>query len=287
MKAEHRHELKTNELADWLSNLPQWATENSKVIIGLSVLIIVLAGLYGWIYYNKNIVQVRRQQEYTALLTAVAEAKSRAVQAQSLGIDGSYLIAQVADELKNFAQKTSNKNMAALALLKQGEALRAELQYRTQTPDKELLTRRLDEAKDAYNLALQKSTDKTLTAAAKFGLGLCEEDIGNFDQARKIYEEIVANPDFSHTTTASQAHVRLITMSENQQDVVFLPTPVKPLAPAKTDANLADANLPGVVWSDANLPDVVWSDVNLPAGANVPIKISVLPPVEVNTPEQE
>ncbi len=28
MKSDHRHELKTNELAEWLSNLPQWAKKN-------------------------------------------------------------------------------------------------------------------------------------------------------------------------------------------------------------------------------------------------------------------
>ncbi len=28
MKAEHRHELKTNELADWIVHFPQWFKEN-------------------------------------------------------------------------------------------------------------------------------------------------------------------------------------------------------------------------------------------------------------------
>ena len=35
MKAEHRHELKTNELVEWLTNLPQWANENLTTIIGV------------------------------------------------------------------------------------------------------------------------------------------------------------------------------------------------------------------------------------------------------------
>ena len=41
MKSSHRHELKTNELAEWLSNLPQWAKENRITIIGALVLIVI------------------------------------------------------------------------------------------------------------------------------------------------------------------------------------------------------------------------------------------------------
>ncbi len=33
MKSEHRHELKTNELAEWIANFPTWAKENAKVLI--------------------------------------------------------------------------------------------------------------------------------------------------------------------------------------------------------------------------------------------------------------
>ena len=33
MKSDHRHELKTNELAEWLGNLPQWTKENLVTII--------------------------------------------------------------------------------------------------------------------------------------------------------------------------------------------------------------------------------------------------------------
>ena len=33
MKSDHRHELKTNELAEWLGNLPEWTKENFVTII--------------------------------------------------------------------------------------------------------------------------------------------------------------------------------------------------------------------------------------------------------------
>ncbi len=41
MKAEHRHELKTNELADWLGNLPQWSKDNIVSIIAVAIAIVL------------------------------------------------------------------------------------------------------------------------------------------------------------------------------------------------------------------------------------------------------
>jgi len=44
MKAEHRHELKTNELAEWIANLPQWARDNGRMVIYLSVVAVLVIG---------------------------------------------------------------------------------------------------------------------------------------------------------------------------------------------------------------------------------------------------
>ena len=40
MKSEHRHELKTNELAEWISNFPSWTKENAKVLIPTIVVLV-------------------------------------------------------------------------------------------------------------------------------------------------------------------------------------------------------------------------------------------------------
>ena len=55
MKSEHRHELKTNELAEWLGNFPQWAKENLRMIIYVTVVIVAVAGVYVWNNYQKNL----------------------------------------------------------------------------------------------------------------------------------------------------------------------------------------------------------------------------------------
>ena len=52
MDTEHRHELKTNELADWLANLPQWAKENTGTIAYVAIVIIIVAVVAYMKYYR-------------------------------------------------------------------------------------------------------------------------------------------------------------------------------------------------------------------------------------------
>ena len=68
MKAEHRHELKTNELADWLAHFPQWVKENLKSIIYVSIVAVLVAGSYIYHKYQKVIVQGQQQHEFTSII---------------------------------------------------------------------------------------------------------------------------------------------------------------------------------------------------------------------------
>jgi tetratricopeptide (TPR) repeat protein len=238
MKPKHRHELKTNELAEWLMNFPQWAKQNLTTIIYISVLIAVVAGLYIWKVYSRNIASVQKQLRFTALLSRLSQNKMEILRAREQGVDFSYVLLRPADNLETFAQNTKDDTIAALALIKRAEALRTELHYRQRAVDKQVLTRQMNLAKDSYNKALSRLTypgaraavNPSLTAIAKFGLGLCEEELGNFDHAIQIYRDIVANQDFKPTTAAVQAKLRLQTMADYRKTVVFTPPP-KPLTP--------------------------------------------------------
>jgi tetratricopeptide (TPR) repeat protein len=264
MKSEHRHELKTNELADWLENLPQWASKNSKTIMGLSAIIVVIVALYGWRVYDVNVLQAQRLMNYTTIISNVADAKGRAVAYQSMGSDGSYLISDNIKDLQNLVDKTGNRNMAALALIKEGEALRASEQYRSTESGKEQFAAQINSAKKAYEQAVSKSTNSEITAAAKFGLGLCEEELGKFEDAKKIYQEIAANPEFAYTTASVSVQIRLKTISDYQGDIVFKPRPQQ-AAPVPMIISPADANKP--------------------ADTNVPVTMTILPPAETNAPK--
>lgn len=249
MKSEHRHELKTNELAEWLVNLPQWTKENLTTILVILAVVVVGVTFLIWRSYNKNIVLVRENLEFSNLLNQLSAIESQIPGAQAEGRDLSFQLIPAADSLGSFAQNTSNSRMAALALIKQAEALRTELHYRPGLISEQDLTDRVNQAKTAYTEAIQKSSDSaTLRAAAEFGLGLCEEELGNFEEAKKIYQGIVAKDGFEGTVAKAAAKHRLETMADYRQKVVFKPAPTPAPAAATSQPTIqmqpVEVNLP-------------------------------------------
>ncbi|MHC4354838.1 MAG: tetratricopeptide repeat protein [Planctomycetota bacterium] len=264
MKSEHRHELKTNELAEWLGNLPQWTKENLVTIICVSAFIVVLAGVYLWRGYNRNVVRVRERNEFTTLLSRVSDAKRKIMQAQEEGRDVSFTLSlEAAKPLEAFAQSTKNNGMAALALIKRAQALRAELHYGT--VEGQYVIDQIGKAKDSYTQALERSAgDNSFAAAAEFGLGLCAEELGDFEKAQQAYRDIVANADYEGTVTIAQAQRRLRTMADYKDKIAFKPNP---------NPKPAGASQPVSTRMPANIVP--------PFNVNRPLDFSMFPP-EVN-----
>jgi hypothetical protein len=226
MKSEHRHQLKTNELAEWIMNFPQWAKENATMIIYVSVFVVLIAAAYFWKIYEKDIVAVQKELAFTGSTYQLLQSKTQILRAQTRGLDMGYTLIQTADRLQDIAKNTKDDEMAAMALIKEAEALRTELHYRFGRVSRQNLTDQINRAKQAYVEAVEKSSSAPLLKAmAKFGLGLCEEELGNFDHAREIYNGIVTNPDFKYAVVVPLAKQRLSTMSAYQQQVVFKAAP--------------------------------------------------------------
>jgi tetratricopeptide (TPR) repeat protein len=136
--------------------------------------------------------------------------------------------------------------MAALALIKRAEALRAELHYRLSSVSSQDLETVIGQAKTSYTQAIEKApTSPSLVAAAKFGLGLCEEELGEFEKAAQIYREVTENPDFQATVANAAAKRRLETMDDYKQKLAFKPAPIPttPLMPL-VEKLTTDINLP-------------------------------------------
>ncbi len=273
MKPDHRHELKTNELAEWLANLPQWAKENRTTIFIVVAVIIIVAAIYFWNYYTK-IVLVRQQLQFSGLISQASQSKLQVLQAHNEGRDLSFILLQPAENLRMFAQKVNNDQMAALAFIERAEAIRAELFYRIGQIDKDDLETQINQAEASYNEAIRLSPNKTLASTAKFGLGLCEEELGDFDNAQQIYREIVDNPDFDGTTAEAAAAHRLEIITDYRDDIIFIKSSeLKPTMATKSPVEIrpAEINLPGEV----NLP----GDVNL--GTEEATAVSVVPDVNL------
>jgi hypothetical protein len=233
MKAEHRHELKTNELAEWIAHLPQWARENGRMVIYISVVVVLVIGSGLWYWRKITSESVRQELDFTNFVARLSQSKMQILMNQQRGTDTSYSLIEAATALGTIADGAKEGDMAALALIKQAEALRANLHYRQQTVNQTDLQRTINEAKTVYNKAIEKAAgNPSLTAMARFGLGLCEEELGNFSGARQIYGDIVANDDFEGTTVVAEAKQRLETMADYEKKIVFkaMPRPKQPPA---------------------------------------------------------
>ncbi len=226
MKSEHRHELKTNELAEWLANLPQWTKQNLKTIIYISVVAVLVIGAYFWNKYQKKAIATQSRLNLTSLIAQSPQTKARIIQAQDSEIDISDTLLQEASRLAEIAAETKDEQMAALALIKQAELLRSNLHYRFGEVDEVDFSFQINRAKTSYTQAIEKASANTsLMAMAKVGLGLCEEELGNFDQAKQIYDEVASESKFDGTVAQAQAKRRIETMDLFKKEVVLKASP--------------------------------------------------------------
>ncbi len=229
MRAEHRHELKTNELAEWLGNLPIWAKQNLRMIIYVSAVVVIIALSYLYHRYQKTVVAKREQTAATGLMAQLPQQKAQIAQAQAQGVDVSYMLLQMADDLDNIAGNTKEDAVAAMTLIKEAEILRTELHFRLGTVSQQDLATQINRAKENYtkaiNTYLKRSPNRSLEALANLGLGLCEEELGNFEEARKLYDEVATGAAFEGTTAAAAAKQRLTSMDFFKQKLVLEPAP--------------------------------------------------------------
>jgi hypothetical protein len=233
MKSDHRHELKTNELADWIANFPEWAEKNRNSIIAAAAVILLAGFVYFWSFYHRDAVVARNETRLTGLIEQVSQQMNNVARAAMQNNDQAMALLPVAQDLQDFAQKSSNSNMAALALIQRGAALRAELHYRLTEAGKDDQVTQIGKAQASYQQALdRKPSSPALAAAANYGLGLCEEELGNFDKAGEIYREVAKKPEYAGTTAQAAAAYRLQVMNDYRTELVFQPAPPKPVLPA-------------------------------------------------------
>jgi len=291
MKSDHRHELKTNELADWLTHLPEWAKQNRTNIMAVAAILVVAVIVYFWSFYRREVVSVRNQERLTLLATQVPQRINEAMRAAAQNSDQSLALAALGDDLKDFADDLSNDNMAALALIKRGETIRAELHLRLAEANREEVAAQIAKAQASYQQALdRKPSSPALTAAAQFGLGLCEEELGNFDKAAEIYRAVAQKSDYAGTVAQAAAEYRLKIMDDFKTPVSFQSAPPQPevsMTPQATTPTIqiqpGDANAPTVIEVPNN-PNLEPAPTAPAQTAPAPTPVDPPTAVETNKP---
>jgi hypothetical protein len=268
MKAEHRHELKTNELAQWLADLPNWAKQNIRMLIYFAVVAAAVIGVWIYRFYQKDVVARNEQLRLSRLLVQLEQGRSQILQQQAQGIDLSYTLLQTANSLHDFARQTKKPDMAALAFIKYAQALRTELHYRLTPIDNEALSAQITKAKAGYEEAVKNAQNNpSLRAIATLGLGLCAEEIQKFDDAKQIYQQIVDDPALADTAAAGSARHRLDVMGDYEKMAVFKapPAPKPAEQPPVLVPEIEGSAAPG----QANAP-AAPAPANPPAAPNLP-----------------
>ena len=232
MDSKHRHELKTNELADWVAHIPVFLRRNWAQIVGAALIIIGLLVVPIFKRTRHN-AALTRQAETTQLIQKISQEKALAVRNQSTGIlEAQSQLLVVASSLESAAGKAGNPYSAALALIKRAEALRADLHYQAGSVERSTVQAQINQATKAYEQAIEKAAgNNMLTGMAKMGLGLCAEELGDLDKADRIYHEIMSNADFDGTIFPAQAQLRLEAMDDSKEKFVFVDAP-EPETPA-------------------------------------------------------
>ncbi len=254
MDSEHRHELKTNELAQWLSNFPSFLKENALRIVGI---LLIAAAVFSYFSYKSkktstvNLVEAQN----TVLMQQISRNKTEAVNLDPEAAPLENAFALSADKLQIAADATKEPGHAvALMLIKKGESLRAELHYSTSHLDEQVITDQIERATQAYEGALQNAKgNASLTAMASFGLGLCAEEVGDFEKAAQIYTDIAQNTEFEGTLFPAQAQFRLEILEDNKEVFEFAEAPEIKI-PEGIDPSLEEAIKSGQIYFEGAEP---------------------------------
>ena len=233
MKAEERHQLKTNELAEWLGDLPElWRKHGSKITTwGGVALIIIAAGL--WLLNTRSKAAMLRGEELQNLASRVELARMTAtqqVQAREQGqedqplVTEGYEIGSVAKSLGEIARESAGSATGMLALIQQAEALRSELLLSDAVTTMEERETVCGEAEALYKQALADYPQSGFAVGtARVGLALIAEERSQWDVAEQRYQEIVSLADgvLAGTVYPQLAAARLKALPDIREPIEF------------------------------------------------------------------
>jgi tetratricopeptide (TPR) repeat protein len=222
MSAQQRRELKNNELAGFLEQLPDFFRKYSNQILGICLILIALVVIPVYKRMRQRNLFYEQADVVSKIQTA-RESITASAQGAKGALPGS-LLSTAAMDLKDAAETARQPNLAALALLEESELLRAQLHLQEDV-SADTISVNLSRAKTACEQALEKAQTPTLRGLAELGLGLCAEEGGQYDQAREIYTKIVQTSEYEGTSVIEQAQRRLDSLDDNAVKVTFVKSP--------------------------------------------------------------
>ena len=231
MKAERRHELKTNTLAHGLEGLPEFGRRyGTKILLGIVAVLTIVV----FVRYQARASREAKEQATDTYAAAVAgignlqnlvnlsDGRAAAEQRKKVQTEATQAIQQVLDQSKDEA-------LRADALLARGDlnwllATLPEVRGADTQPTLKLEERDedlLEKARAAYEAAARTEGASPLTLTnARLSLAAVAEERGKWDEARQHYEQVVAD---ARTPEAfrNEAKVRLEDLADISNPVLI------------------------------------------------------------------
>lgn len=205
MKAERRHELKTNTLAHQLENLPEFGRQyGTKILLAIVAVLAIVV----FVRYQARASRDAREQAAETFAAALSginnldgvpnmpDGRAAADQRKQIQEQAARGIQQVLDQSKDDA-------LRADALLARGDlnwklATLPEIRGAETQPSLKLTESDddlLEKARAAYEAAANTAGASPLTVAnARLSLAAVAEEQSKWDEARKHYEQLMADP---------------------------------------------------------------------------------------------
>jgi len=249
MRAEERHKLKTNELAESLSELPEFFRQHgNKILTGVIIVLVVVLGFFWW----RNAQASAREENIARLNDLLAQKtllQGLTVQQAQVAKQGDeqtlpYDAANLASEFKAVAEKAAGSPMALIALKEQAEAIRSQLLYSSQPITDEQRKTLCTQAESIYEQMKNVFPNSSQAlGTADLGLALLAEEQGNWAKAREIYDKMVADGQsrLAGTMYPAQAQLRLKRIDEISQPIEFPLPSIVPVAPSEPAAESQSA----------------------------------------------
>lgn len=220
MKTERRHELETNDLADWLGHSIERTRPYFSAITAGVVAVVVIVGAVAVLRYRSQVRQAEGWDRYQGAMLSGDSAALEGVATEFSGTPvGVWARLQIADT--HLINGTS-------ALFSDREQARSELL----------------KAVDAFKAARDETRTPLLAQRAWFGLARAHESLDELDRAREAYQAIIDRWPESALAEASKSRLDDIERDSTKRFYDWFaqqsPSPITSGGPGDADGPLFD-----------------------------------------------
>jgi tetratricopeptide (TPR) repeat protein len=183
MKAQHRHELQTNQLAQWLEDGIERLKPYARAIVGVLVALAIVMAVYAYLGIVQRRTEMAASDQLIAGLNSPTPGELQAAMDEYRGTQPA-VIAQLV-----LAERLLDNGSDALFT------------------DKQAGRGNLFKAAEAFVVVEKEAKDPMLRGWALYGLGRAHESMGDLDRAHEDFQRLIKEYPEGSLTDAARAHL--------------------------------------------------------------------------------